>query len=158
MAPFICFFCCVCPARIRLLSCSHFRGVFFLSLCFKLRNAHIHLSSMKHRWTAVAPQRTFPSVAYMTRSNNYRSVPYPFRLLLRLLLCPSSSCGRCAAIVLDATKDELPSCFSEDGGVDMILLQFSISAVSPKDMEKVAQLVERALKPGGKLFIRDYGR
>lgn len=36
--------------------------------------------------------------------------------------------------------------------------QFSLSAMAPKDMAAVARLVERALKPGGKLLVRDYGR
>lgn len=68
------------------------------------------------------------------------------------------SCGRCEALVLDATTDDLPLCVTEDGGVDLVLLQFSLSAVAPKDMARVARLVERALKPGGKLLVRDYGR
>lgn len=46
----------------------------------------------------------------------------------------------------------------ESGGVDFVLLQFSISAVAPKDMARVARLVEQALRPGGKLLLRDYGR
>lgn len=60
--------------------------------------------------------------------------------------------------MLDATSDELPLCVSEDGGVDLVLLQFSLSAVAPKDMAAVARLVEKALKPGGQLLVRDYGR
>lgn len=40
----------------------------------------------------------------------------------------------------------------------MVLLQFSLSAVAVGDMGRVAGLAERALKPGGKLFLRDYGR
>ncbi|CAM9420076.1 unnamed protein product [Scytosiphon promiscuus] len=71
---------------------------------------------------------------------------------------PMYSCGRCEAAVLDATSDDLPSSVLEDGGVDLVLLQFSLSAVAPKDMAAVARLVEKALKPGGKLLIRDYGR
>lgn len=46
----------------------------------------------------------------------------------------------------------------ESGGVDLVLLQFSISAVAPKDMARVARLVDQALRPGGKLLLRDYGR
>ncbi|CAM9581213.1 unnamed protein product [Pylaiella littoralis] len=71
---------------------------------------------------------------------------------------PMYTCGRCEASVLDATSDELPLCVSEDGGVDLVLLQFSLSAVAPKDMAAVARLVEKALKPGGQLLVRDYGR
>ncbi|CAN0145267.1 unnamed protein product, partial [Laminaria digitata] len=68
------------------------------------------------------------------------------------------SCGRCQASVLDATVDDLPPGLLEGGGVDLVLLQFSLSAVAPKDMVRVAKLAERALRPGGKLLFRDYGR
>ncbi|CAM9611242.1 unnamed protein product [Ectocarpus sp. 6 AP-2014] len=71
---------------------------------------------------------------------------------------PKYSCGRCEALVLDATADDLPPSVLEDGGVDLVLLQFSLSAVAPKDMATVARLIETALKPGGKLLVRDYGR
>eukprot|EP00904_Undaria_pinnatifida_P011103 jgi/Undpi1/7122/HiC_scaffold_22.g09596.m1 len=67
-------------------------------------------------------------------------------------------CGRCEASVLDATVDDLPPSLLEGGGVDLVLLQFSLSAVAPKDMMRVARLAERALRPGGKLLFRDYGR
>lgn len=40
----------------------------------------------------------------------------------------------------------------------MVLLQFSMSAVPLSKMGRVARLAERALKPGGKVFLRDYGR
>lgn len=33
-----------------------------------------------------------------------------------------------------------------------------MSAMAPKDMAAAARLVDRALKPGGKLLVRDYGR
>lgn len=60
--------------------------------------------------------------------------------------------------MLDATADDLPPSLLEAGGVDLVLLQFSLSAVAPKDMMRVARLAERALRPGGKLLFRDYGR
>lgn len=60
--------------------------------------------------------------------------------------------------MLDATVDDLPPSVLEGGGVDLVLLQFSLSAVAPKDMMRVAELAERALRPGGKLLFRDYGR
>eukprot|EP00903_Cladosiphon_okamuranus_P015047 g13920.t1 len=71
---------------------------------------------------------------------------------------PTYRCGRCEALVLDATSDTLPACVLEDGGVDLVLLQFSLSSMAPKDMAAAARLVDRALKPGGKLLLRDYGR
>ena len=61
-------------------------------------------------------------------------------------------------MVLDATVDDLPAAVLEGGGVDLVLLQFSMSAVASKDMRRVALLAERALRPGGKLLLRDYGR
>eukprot|EP00752_Nemacystus_decipiens_P003279 g3035.t1 len=71
---------------------------------------------------------------------------------------PMYTCGRCEALVLDATSDPLPACVLEGGGVDLVLLQFSLSAMAPKDMAAAARLVDKALKPGGKLLVRDYGR
>lgn len=60
--------------------------------------------------------------------------------------------------MVDATSDDVPEGVFEGGGVDMVLLQFSISAIAVAHMGKVARLAEKALKPGGKLFLRDYGR
>ncbi|CAM9153748.1 unnamed protein product [Discosporangium mesarthrocarpum] len=71
---------------------------------------------------------------------------------------PMYSCGRCEAHVVDATKDSLPPSVYIDGGVDLVLLQFCLSAVAPQQMAQVAQVAAGALKPGGKILLRDYGR
>ncbi|CAM9871224.1 unnamed protein product [Phaeothamnion confervicola] len=67
---------------------------------------------------------------------------------------------RCDAFVLDATADHavMPAAIAAGGGVDMVLLQFSLSAVSPEKMAKVARFAAVALRPGGVAMLRDYGR
>jgi len=65
---------------------------------------------------------------------------------------------RCSAKVFDATSGEIPKEILSNGGLDLCLLQFCLSAISPENFQKVASIVFSLLKPGGKLLLRDYGR
>lgn len=58
----------------------------------------------------------------------------------------------------DITKDALPDAAFANGGVDFALLLFSLSALHPDKMKAAVKKVVAAIKPGGKLFFRDYGR
>lgn len=61
------------------------------------------------------------------------------------------------ADVWDATSDELPPGLAE-GSVDVAILIFIFSALSPREWEKAVKNVARLLKPGGQVCFRDYGR
>ena len=57
--------------------------------------------------------------------------------------------------VCDISSDELPV---PDGWADLILCFFVLSAIAPEHYSSVSAKVQRALKPNGKLLLRDYGR
>lgn len=61
------------------------------------------------------------------------------------------------ADVWDATSDELPPGL-EEGSVDVAIMIFIFSALSPREWEKAVDNVYRLLKPGGHVCFRDYGR
>lgn len=61
------------------------------------------------------------------------------------------------ADVWDAASDELPPGL-EEGSVDIALLIFIFSALSPLQWKKAVGNVYRLLKPGGEVCFRDYGR
>lgn len=61
------------------------------------------------------------------------------------------------ADVWDATSDDLPPGL-EEGTVDVAILIFIFSALSPREWEKAVNNVHRLLKPGGHVCFRDYGR
>ncbi|CAM9478375.1 unnamed protein product, partial [Heterosigma akashiwo] len=65
---------------------------------------------------------------------------------------------RCLAGVCDATADQVPEEIIRHGRVDLCLLQFCLSAISPEKFKNVARFVRRALRPGGRVLLRDYGR
>ena len=58
----------------------------------------------------------------------------------------------------DITKDALPDAAFANGGVDFALFLFCLSALHPDKMKNAVNKVVAAIKPGGKLFFRDYGR
>lgn len=62
------------------------------------------------------------------------------------------------ASVCDITKDALPAAAFANGGVDFALCLFCLSALHPDKMKIAVNKVVAAIKPGGKLFFRDYGR
>ncbi|CAN8096074.1 unnamed protein product [Discula destructiva] len=61
------------------------------------------------------------------------------------------------ADVWDIASDELPTGLGE-GSVDVALLVFIFSALSPLQWKKAVENVHRVLKPGGEVCFRDYGR
>ncbi|OWZ16967.1 Methyltransferase [Phytophthora megakarya] len=66
--------------------------------------------------------------------------------------------ARVAASVCDITNDALPDAAFANGGVDFALFLFCLSALHPDKMKDAVKKVVAAIKPGGKLFFRDYGR
>ena len=61
------------------------------------------------------------------------------------------------ADVWDVAGDELPPDLGE-GSVDVAILVFIFSALSPLQWRKAVENVYRVLKPGGEVCFRDYGR
>lgn len=61
------------------------------------------------------------------------------------------------ADVWDAAGDEMPPGI-EDGTVDVAIMIFIFSALSPTEWSKAVDNVYRLLKPGGLVLFRDYGR
>ena len=61
------------------------------------------------------------------------------------------------ADVWDATSDVLPPGL-EEGSVDVVLMIFIFSALSPSQWKQAVHNIFRVLKPGGEVLFRDYGR
>jgi len=61
------------------------------------------------------------------------------------------------ADVWDVAGDELPPGLQE-ASVDVALMVFIFSALSPLQWKKAVENVHRVLKPGGEVCFRDYGR
>ncbi|KAH9910016.1 methyltransferase [Xylariomycetidae sp. FL2044] len=61
------------------------------------------------------------------------------------------------ADVWDAASEELPPGLAE-GTVDVVVMVFIFSALSPLQWKQCVQNVHRVLKPGGEVCFRDYGR
>lgn len=61
------------------------------------------------------------------------------------------------ADVWDAAGEDLPPGL-EDGSVDVVLMIFIFSALSPTQWEQAVKNIYRVLKPGGEVCLRDYGR
>jgi len=68
--------------------------------------------------------------------------------------------GACSAHVCDITKDPLPAeALGRDGaGCDAVLLLYCLSALAPNTMAAAVLKLASALRPGGVLLFRDYGR
>jgi len=64
---------------------------------------------------------------------------------------------RCTAFVWDITSAPM-GCPVEEGSFDCIILVYVLSALKPSDHAVAMRNVARLLKPGGKLFFKDYGR
>ncbi|KAI1818054.1 methyltransferase [Poronia punctata] len=61
------------------------------------------------------------------------------------------------ADVWDVTSEELPPGV-EEGTVDVVLMVFIFSALSPPQWKQAVHNIHRVLKPGGEVCFRDYGR
>lgn len=61
------------------------------------------------------------------------------------------------ADVWDVASDSLPPGL-EEGSVDVAVLIFIFSALSPREWVRAVHNVHRVLKPGGQVCFRDYGR
>ena len=61
------------------------------------------------------------------------------------------------ADVWDAAGEDLPPGL-EEGSVDVVLMIFIFSALSPAQWERAVKNIYRILKPGGEVCLRDYGR
>ncbi|KAI1391177.1 methyltransferase [Hypoxylon trugodes] len=61
------------------------------------------------------------------------------------------------ADVWDAASNDLPPGL-EEGSVDVVLMIFIFSALSPIQWEQAVRNIYRVLKPGGEVCFRDYGR
>ncbi|KAH8909117.1 actin binding protein [Coniochaeta sp. PMI_546] len=61
------------------------------------------------------------------------------------------------ADVWDVAGDDLPPGLGE-GSVDVALMVFIFSALSPRQWKRAVENVYRVLKPGGEVCFRDYGR
>lgn len=45
----------------------------------------------------------------------------------------------------------------DDQSLDVVMIIFTMSAFHPRDMKRVVRTVQRALRPGGLVVVRDYG-
>ena len=61
------------------------------------------------------------------------------------------------ADVWEVAGDELPPGLGE-GSVDLVVMIFIFSALSPSQWEKAVSNIHEVLKPGGEVLFRDYGR
>lgn len=61
------------------------------------------------------------------------------------------------ADVWDAASDSLPPSLGK-GSVDIVILIFIFSALSPSQWRQAVQNCWKVLKPGGEVLLRDYGR
>ncbi|KAK1233494.1 hypothetical protein PQX77_003349 [Marasmius sp. AFHP31] len=67
--------------------------------------------------------------------------------------------GKIRAAVWDlASKEGLPPGMEEQGTVDIVVLVFVLSALHPEEWSNAVENIRRILKPGGLVFLRDYGR
>lgn len=66
-------------------------------------------------------------------------------------------CGTCAAHTWDLSTPGLPPGVTP-GSVDAVVLIFVLSALHPDEWAQAARNVHAALRPGGLVLLRDYGR
>eukprot|EP01132_Coremiostelium_polycephalum_P008391 gene8391-10307_t len=64
---------------------------------------------------------------------------------------------RMNAFVCDIANEFLPTDIIKDNSIDLMLMIFVLSAISAEKMNHVATALFKALKPGGVVYVRDYG-
>ncbi|EXJ59341.1 uncharacterized protein A1O5_12222 [Cladophialophora psammophila CBS 110553] len=69
----------------------------------------------------------------------------------------ANSKGVIAAEIWDVAGEALPPGVDE-GSVDVVIMIFIFSALNPKQWPQALVNIQRALKPGGEVLFRDYGR
>ncbi|CAI8032612.1 tRNA N(3)-methylcytidine methyltransferase METTL6 [Geodia barretti] len=69
---------------------------------------------------------------------------------------PGYTEARCSAFVCDITEEPLSSRLRENS-VDIALMIFVLSAISPNNMIPALKNIFQVLKPGGSVLFRDYG-
>ncbi|EGC30182.1 hypothetical protein DICPUDRAFT_83855 [Dictyostelium purpureum] len=70
---------------------------------------------------------------------------------------PTYNENQLKAFVCDIATEDLPQSIIKDNSIDLMLMIFVLSAISPEKMSNVANSLFKALKPGGILYVRDYG-
>ncbi|CAB4374835.1 uncharacterized protein OCT59_017553 [Rhizophagus irregularis] len=66
--------------------------------------------------------------------------------------------NHCKAFVWDLTNKHIPIEYIEPNSLDIVVLIFVMSALSPNDWNQAVDNVYKMLKPGGLVLFRDYGR
>ena len=67
------------------------------------------------------------------------------------------NCANIQADVWDVASDDLPPGLGPES-VDVVVMIFIFSALSPTQWQKAVSNIHRVLKPGGEVLFRDYGR
>ncbi|KAF8517938.1 methyltransferase [Hysterangium stoloniferum] len=83
--------------------------------------------------------------------------PRAVELVKSHALYDSPPAGRISASVWDLSSPQLPQDVLP-GSVDIVVMIFVLSALHPKEWRQAIENVHKALKPGGKVVLRDYGR
>jgi len=70
---------------------------------------------------------------------------------------PAYDIEKCHAFVSDVSASEMGFPFP-NGSLDIVLLIFVMSALTPEKIREAIKRLSGYLKPGGRIFFRDYGR
>jgi len=97
----------------------------------------------------------FPLLQYNPR-NFYNVFDFSEHAIELLKSNPRYDPTRALAFVCDITSEQLPTKL-QTCSVDIVMMIFFLSAVSPERMDKVLSRLFQALKPGGIVIFRDYG-
>jgi len=63
--------------------------------------------------------------------------------------------AKCNAFVLDVVHQDIPV---KDNSIDIVIIIFVLSAISPEHFQSIVAKIHKALVPGGYVLIRDYGK